>query len=87
MELERLPNIGPELSRLLTLAGIEDAEALQELGAEQAFLRLRDCDPTACFHKLTALAGATEGVRKTQLTPERRAELRRFFDGLGKNRS
>lgn len=47
MELTKLPNIGPELARLLT-----------------------------------ALESAVQGVRKSQLTPEHRAELRAFFDGL-----
>ena len=82
MELTKLPNIGPELARLLNKAEIHDSEELKELGAEEAFLRLKAQDPTACFHKLTALEGAVQGVRKTQLTPERKAELREFFNGL-----
>lgn len=82
MELTKLPNIGPELARLLNEVDIRDSEELKELGAEMAFLRLKVQDPGACFHKLTALEGAVRGVRKTQLTPERKAELRTFFDGL-----
>ena len=82
MELEQLPNLGPKLSQLLRDAGIPDAEALRAMGAEEAFRRLRIQDPTACFHKMTAIAGAVEGVRKTALAPERKAELRRFFDSL-----
>lgn len=84
MELTALPNIGPELSRLLREAGINDAEALRAVGAEEAFLRLKAREPDSCFHKLTALEGAVQGVRKSLLTPERRAELRTFFDGLEK---
>ena len=49
------------------------------MGTEEAFLRLQSRDPSACFHKLTALEGAVQGVRKTQLDPERKEELRRFF--------
>lgn len=79
MELTELPNIGPELSRLLRGAGISTGEELRAAGAEEAFLRLLARDPSACFHKLTALEGAAEGVRKTQLSPERKAELRAFF--------
>lgn len=82
MELTKLPNIGPELARLLNEVEIRDSEELKELGAEMAFLRLKTRDPDSCFHKLTALEGAVQGVRKTQLTPERKAELRAFFDGL-----
>lgn len=84
MELTKLPNIGPELSRLLNEVEIHDSEELKALGAETAFLRLKVRDPDSCFHKLTALEGAVQGVRKTQLTQERRAELREFFDGLPK---
>lgn len=82
MVLTALPNIGPELSRLLDEAGIRNAEELRTLGTEEAFLRLRARDPDACFHKLTALEGAVQGVRKSLLAPERKAELRAFFDGL-----
>ncbi len=82
MELKELPNIGPELARLLNEAGVRDAEELRSLGAQEAFLRLKARDPDACFHKLTAIEGAVQGVRKSQLDPERKARLRAFFDSL-----
>lgn len=82
MKLTELPNIGPELARLLGEVGIHDAEELRTLGTQEAFLRLKTHDPGACFHKLTAVEGAVQGVRKSQLTPERKAELRAFFDGM-----
>ncbi len=84
MELTKLPNIGPELARLLNEVEIRDSEELKALGAEITFLRLKARNPDSCFHKLTALEGAVQGVRKTQLTTERRAQLREFFDGLPK---
>ncbi len=82
MELKELPNIGPELARLLDEAGIHDAEELRALGTQEVFLRLKARDPDACFHKLTAIEGAVRGVRKSQLAPERKAQLRAFFDSL-----
>ena len=36
----------------------------------------------AGFHTLTALEGAVRGVRKTQLSQERKKQLRQFFEGL-----
>lgn len=84
MELERLPNIGPELARLLRQVEVRDSEELRELGAELVFLRMKAQDPTACFHKLTALEGAVQGKKKSQIDPERKAQLREFFDGLSK---
>ena len=83
MELQELPNVGPKLAENLRRAGFETAEAFRSAGAEEAFLRIRaSVDPTACFHQLTALAGAKEGVPKRALAPERKAALRAFFDRL-----
>ena len=84
MELTMLPNIGPELSCLLNKVEIRDSEELKELGAEMALLRMKAQGLDICFHKLTALEGAVQGIKKSQLTPERKAELRAFFDGLPK---
>lgn len=85
MELTKLPNIGPELSRMLNEVEIRDSEELKELGAEIALLRMKTQGLDVCFHKLTALEGAVQGIKKSQLTPERKAELRTFFDGLLKS--
>ncbi len=82
MELKELPNIGPELARLLDEAGVHSAEELRALGTQETFLRLKAHDPDACFHKLTAIEGAVQGIRKSQLDPERKAQLRALFDSL-----
>lgn len=83
MVLTDLPNIGPKLAENLRRVGLETPEAFREAGTEEAFLRIRaQVDPTACFHQLTALAGAELGVPKKQLAAERKAELRAFFDKL-----
>ncbi len=72
MTLTDLPNIGPKLAEELRRAGLETPEAFRAAGAEEAFLRIRtQADPAACFHKLTALAGAELGVPKKALPPER----------------
>ena len=82
-KLTDLPNIGPKLAEHLTKAGVETPEQLRQIGAEGAFLRIRaQVDPTACLHGLEALAGAVEGVRKSLLPPERKAELKSWFRGL-----
>jgi len=67
----------------LEKAGVEAPEQLRGLGAEGAFLRIRaHADSTACLHQLEALAGAVEGVRKSLLSPERKAELKAWYRGL-----
>lgn len=81
--LTDLPNIGPKLADNLERAGVTDPEQLRALGAEAAFLRIRtQVDQTACLHQLEALAGAAEGVRKSLLSPERKAELKTWYRSL-----
>ncbi len=81
--LTDLPNIAPKLAENLEKAGIETPDRLRELGAEEAFLRIRtQVDVIACLHQLEALAGAAEGVRKGLLPPERKAELKSWFRSL-----
>ena len=82
-KLTDLPNIGPVLAGNLEKAGIETPDRLWELGAEEAFLRIRTrVDSTACLHQLEALAGAAAGIRKSLLPQERKAELKAWFRGL-----
>ena len=82
-KLTDLPNIGPKLAENLEKIGVTTPEELQTLGAEGAFVRIRaQVDPTACLHQLEALAGAAEGVKKSLLPPERKAELKTWYRGL-----
>lgn len=81
MELTELPNVGPVLAQNLHAVGIKTPEALREAGAEEAWLQIRlNVDNGACLHQLQAIAGAVEGVPKKELSPERKAELKAFFD-------
>lgn len=81
MELTDLPNIGPVLAENLKKIGVETPEGLRELGAEGAWLAIRGrVDSGACLHQLQALAGAVAGVPKKELSPERKAELKGFFE-------
>ena len=81
MELTDLPNIGPVLAENLRWVGVASAEDLRTVGACEAWLRIRTrVDSGACFHQLTALAGAELGIPKKELPPERKAALRAFFD-------
>jgi len=61
--------------------GIETPEDLRAVGAEEAWLRIRaQVDPGACLHQLQALAGAAEGIPKKDLSPQRKEELKAFFN-------
>ena len=82
-KLTDLPNIGPKLAENLKKIGVTTPEELRALGAEEAFLRIRaQVDPTACLHQLEALAGAVEGIKKSLLPPERKAELKAWHRKL-----
>ena len=83
MVLTDLPNIGPKLADNLRRVGLDKPEAFRAVGAEEAFLRIRaQVDPAACFHQLTALAGAELGIPKKALSAEKKTQLRAFFDSL-----
>ncbi len=82
-ELRKLPNLGPVLADNLHAIGVDTPDQLRDLGAVEAFSRIRmGVDPGACLHQLQALEGAIEGVRKTQLSPEKKKELADYFQSL-----
>ena len=87
MKLTELPNIGPKLAKCLEAVDIRSPEELRAIGTEMAFLRIKAQDPTACLHKLTAIEGAVRGMKKSQRSPQRRAELKAFFQGLPTGRT
>ncbi|RRD66028.1 TfoX/Sxy family protein [Fretibacterium sp. OH1220_COT-178] len=78
--LSALPNIGAVLEEQLNRVGVRTPETLRRLGSREAWLRIRDIDPTACLHKLQALEGAVRGVRKNELPESAKNELRTFFE-------
>ncbi|GHT36497.1 hypothetical protein FACS189427_08220 [Planctomycetales bacterium] len=78
-DLKNRPNIGKELEAKLIQVGIDSFTKLRKLGSEKAFLMIRTTDSGACLHLLTALEGAIQDVRKNQLPPKRKAELREFY--------
>ena len=66
-ELSKLPNIGKAVEEQLIQVGIETPEALRQVGAKAAWLKIQEIDPSACIHRLLALEGAIQGVKKTTL--------------------
>ncbi|ADL51392.1 TfoX/Sxy family protein [Clostridium cellulovorans] len=79
-ELSKLPNIGKEVERQLNNVGIDTYDELKNIGAEQAWLKIQEIDVSACINRLLALEGAIEGVKKTELSQERKAELKDFYN-------
>ena len=79
-ELAKLPNIGKEVESQLNKVGIFTYDELRDIGAEQVWLKIQEIDASACIHRLLALGGAIQGVKKTVLPQERKAELKDFYN-------
>lgn len=78
-ELSELPNIGKEVERQLNEVGIYTLEELKNLGAKQSWLKIQKIDESACIHRLMALEGAIQNVKKTLLPDETKADLKEFY--------
>ena len=63
----------------LIQVGIETPEALREIGAKAVWLNIQEIDPSACIHRLLALEGAIQGVKKSMLPEAAKADLKVFY--------
>ncbi|MEY8354910.1 TfoX/Sxy family protein [Lachnospiraceae bacterium 54-53] len=79
-ELSELINIGKETEKQLNEVGINTYEELRALGAEQAWLMIQEIDESACINRLLGLEGALQGMKKTLLPDDRKAELKEFYN-------
>ena len=78
-ELSKLPNIGKTVEEQLNQVGINAVDELKSIGAKEAWLKIQKIDESACIHRLMALEGAIEGVKKTMLSDEVKADLKKFY--------
>lgn len=78
-ELSKLPNIGVEVEKQLNQVGIYTKDELEEIGSQEAWLRIQKIDSSACIHRLMALEGALQGVKKSELSVEDKAYLKEFY--------
>ena len=78
-ELSRLPNIGKIVEEQFNQIGITTAAELKEVGSKAAWLKIQQIDESACIHRLMALEGAIQGVKKTMLSEEVKADLKQFY--------
>lgn len=81
-DLTSMINIGNEMSKKLTAVGIDSSEKLIELGAKQAFLKLKETYPQVCLVHLYALEGAILNTEFNSLPEEKKKELKEFSDFL-----
>ena len=78
-ELSGLVNIGRAVEEQLMQAGIHSADELKRIGAREAWLRIQAIDESACIHRLMALEGAIQGVKKSMLDDGVKADLKSFY--------
>lgn len=78
-ELSKLPNIGKTLEEQLIQVGIRSVDELKRIGAKAAWLKIQAVDDSACINRLMGLEGAIQGVKKTMLSDEVKADLKEFY--------
>ena len=79
-KLTEMLNIGKELENKLQSVGIDSAEKLAEIGAEEAYLRLKEVYPNVCLVHLYALEGAITDTEFNSLPEETKRRLKTFSD-------
>lgn len=83
-ELTSMMNIGKEMAKKLASVGIESSEELMEIGAKEAFLKLKRKYPNVCLVHLYTLEGAIENTQFNSLSEDKKKELKEFSDFLKK---
>ena len=78
-ELSKLPNIGKVVEEQLIQVGIDSVDKLTQIGPKEAWPKIQQIDESACIHRLMALEGAIEGVKKTMLPDEVKNNLKEFY--------
>ena len=75
-------NIGREMANKLTSVGIDSSEKLIEVGAKEAFLKLKVAYPNVCLVHLYTLEGAIHDTEFNCLSEDKKKELKEFSDFL-----
>lgn len=78
-ELSQLPNIGVVVEEQLNAIGVFTKTDLESLGSQEAWLRIKEQDPSACYHRLLALEGALQNKPKKMLSAEDKLWLKQFY--------
>lgn len=81
-DLTEMLNIGKEMASKLKSVGITCAEDLIEVGATEAFARLKSKYPNVCLVHLYTLEGAIQNVEFNCLSEKTKASLKAFGDLL-----
>jgi DNA transformation protein len=78
-ELIKLPNIGKVIESQLNEIGINTKEDLEEIGSREAWLAIKENDPSACYNRLCGIEGAIQGIRWHNLSDNDKKSLKDFY--------
>ncbi len=81
-ELTSMRNIGKEMEKKLTEIGVTSPETLTQMGAKQAFIKLKQLHPNVCLVHLYTLQAAIEDIPLEHLSDTTKVELKEFSDFL-----
>lgn len=79
-ELQQLSNIGKELDKQLNAVGIHSFDDLANIGSQEAWLKIKAMDPSACINRLMSLEGALQGMRWHNLPEKEKQRLQDFYN-------
>lgn len=79
-ELLKLNNIGKELERQLNEVGIFTYDDLVNAGSQEAWLKIKAIDPSACINRLMSLEGAIQKIRWHHLSDKDKKYLKDFYE-------
>lgn len=77
--LTDMPNLGPATAAQLREVGILTPDALREIGAKEAWLRIYQIDPSACYSRLMGLEGAIRDIPKKLLPQAVKDDLKAYY--------
>jgi len=78
-KLTDLPNIGKELEKQLNAVGIYSKEDLENIGSQEAWLKIQKIDASACINRLMGLEGAIQSIRWHDLSQKDKQRLQDFY--------
>jgi Uncharacterized conserved protein len=79
-ELQKLSNIGKEIEKQLNTVGIHTYDDLVNAGSQEAWLKIKAIDPSACVNRLMSLEGAIQNVRWHNLSENDKHSLKAFYE-------
>ncbi|WP_028043927.1 TfoX/Sxy family protein [Candidatus Stoquefichus massiliensis] len=79
-KLSEYPNIGSAVEEQLHQVGIDTMDQLQEIGSQEAWLKIQNIDASACIHRLYSLEAAIQGIKKKDLSQQDKQYLKDFYN-------